>query len=276
VKRTEASTTTLDDLKMYFKHGGETPVKRRGEVWRTRAREGGGLHAESSVYSVDLAPGGTVFHVEVSAYDDPSDADAQVTDSPTEFLVDFLKTGTAGDSVFEKMASAMRRASSFGPSEVSGILRLIAAETESGKLTKRQAVLAIRRASVLPTAGLAEARHAKESEDIATLEKEMEAKGWKVKASEDESRGLPVLTADISGVYGARISVDHVSWSYKFSLVMDPSVKVEGVTDDPIEEFESFYKDPSTKDARKSAEARAAEERLDHEDDVTVPPPRRS
>lgn len=283
MKNLRAATVTIDDLKMYFKHGGEDPLKRRGAGWRSRAADDGSFHAESPTYEVDLSPKGAVFLVKVEAVDDPSDSDEQVTDAPTKFLVDFLKTGTAGDSVFGKMAGFMRRTDSFGPDEVSGVLRIIADEAESGRLTLRQAAHAIRRASLLPgsaisvrIAGLAESRHALETGEMDALQKEMEAKGWRTKVAEDPARGLPSMEVDISGVYKAQISVDHVSWHFRFQLAGIPETLSEGVTDDPIEEFERFFKDPATKEARKDAEARSAEEAAASEDDITVPPPRRS
>jgi len=286
-----AATVTLEDLKTYFKHGGETPLKK--ERWRSKAFDGedesGAFTAQSPTYEVDLKPKGIVFHVKIEAVDDPSDSDEAVTDDPSGFIVDFMKTGTAGDEVFGKMAGLVRRTDRMSPQDLSGLLRFVASEAESGRMTKRRAAAAVRRSCVLlDVGGLTEAvraaariaadlgavRTEAESSAVGKLRDTLEKKGWKTKVGEDD-RGMPRITVDVAGVYEASITVDHATWQFKFQLVGNPETVSEGVTDDPIEEFESFYKNPEIREARKEVSERREEKSVEDQDKATAPPPKR-
>lgn len=281
-----AATVTLEDLKTYFKHGGETPL--RDEHWRSRPTDDGGLIAESPTFEVEMHPKGASFYVSIEAYDDQSDSDEMVTNDPAKFIVDFLKagTGSAGEEVFGKMAGLIRRSAAISPADLSGLLRYIAAEAMSGRMTKRACAAAVRRACAFTSLGeapkvfrsaaalaariaadLPAERESVELREMAQLQAKMREKGWRSKVYEGK-HGLPEMEIDIAGVYRAKVEVDHIIWTYTFKLLGDPGVEDHGVTDDPIEEFKRFYRSEEVARCRSEQREKAEMRR----DDETVVP----
>src|SRR5580693_2540261 len=139
-----SATVTLDDLKTYFK----------GEHWRSTLRDDGIFEGRSNSYYVELSPGGSpAFHVRAQAYEDSSDKDEAVTDDPMKFLVDFLKTGSAGDEVLQKMSSMLAPAFEeeyVPPVVLANILRAWAMDAEEGLIGPRALARVLRHASLLP------------------------------------------------------------------------------------------------------------------------------
>lgn len=247
-----AATVTLDELKTFFK----------GEYWTPKELENGGLEAAGkNYYKVKFEPGGSpAYAVKVHAYEDNSDSDEAVTDNPTKFLSDFLKTGTAGDEALQKMASALEPVYQdryVPPVVVSNLLRAWAISVEAGEIGPKTLSRLVRRASLLlanpmePGMGpslhlLASlvrlaAREQIEAKEMQKLADQMSEKGWKAKAGKND-RGFPELTVDIAGVYEALIEVDHMPWKYSFEVYDHPDTLAEGITDDPIGEYQRYYK----------------------------------
>lgn len=245
-----AATVTLDDLKNYFK----------GEHWRTAIREDGALEGRSDSYLIEIAPGGgPEFAVEVYAYEDESDRDEAVTDNPMGFLVDFLKTGTAGDEALQKMAGLFGKMANLPPDGMANLLRIWASEVEAERIGPRALGRILRRAclmvdmsdhiSILKTTIKLAAREEIETKEMEDLAKKMKEKGWRVKEGQND-RGYPELTVDIAGVYEAKLEIDHMPWKYSFEVHNHPDTKIEGVTDDPIGEFRSYYKSDKVQTAK--------------------------
>lgn len=259
-----AATITLDDLSAYFKNGGESPYKQ--ERWHSNVLEDGGFRAWSSTFEVEMVPHGASFHVSVEAYDDPSDSDETVTDEPAAFIVDFLRTGSAADEVFTKMAG-LGRSDEMRPSELSRWLRRIAHGVSAGLIGRPECVSQIRQASRLVCRGQpavpasqtgrqATGRESVELHEMAQLQAKMRERGWRSRVREG-AHGLPEMDVDVAGVYGVKVQVDHVLWEYKFQLTDQPSSEEVGVTDDPIESFESFCKNLSYDDTYPNMTRRA-------------------
>jgi hypothetical protein len=245
VRQLIAATTTLDDLKTYFK----------GENWRSTVRDDGTFESRSNTYLVEFKPSDTPqFAVEIHAYEDDSDRDEAVTDKPMKFLADFLKTGTEGDEALQKMARTLEPAYRDGhipPVVIANLLRAWAIYAEERRLGPRALARLLRHASLLPDIGgplrlLAAAvrlaaRADVEQEKMQELADQMTKKGWRVKVGKNE-HGMPEMTVDIAGVYEAKIEVDHIPWQYSFEVHEYPDSKKEGVTDDPIAEFRRYFR----------------------------------
>jgi hypothetical protein len=248
-----AATITLDDVKTYFK----------GEHWHTNVHEDGSFEGNSRSYHVILkASDEPEFAVKVQAYEDESDKDEAVTDEPMKFLVDFLKTGTAGDQAMQQMAGVFQREANASPQGLSRVLRHWADNVQAERIEPQVLARLLRRASLLPdmpttmtvlaTAILAArvaAREDIETKEMQELANNMTKKGWRVKADKND-RGLPELTVDIAGVYEAKIEVDNIPWKYLFEVHEHPDTKAEGVTDDPIAEFRRYYRSDKVQDAK--------------------------
>jgi hypothetical protein len=273
MKRLVAATVTVDDLKTYFK----------GEHWRSSFRDGV-FEARSDSYYVELKPTSSPqFAVSVHAYEDESDKDEAVTDEPMKFLVDFLKTGTAGDEALQKMAAALEPSmhNYMPPPVLSNLLRAWAADAEAQRIGPRTLARLLRHATVLPSlpqaARLLHAvirmagREEVETKEMQDLANKMTEKGWRVKAGKND-RGLPELTVDIAGVYEAKIEIDHIPWHYSFEVHEHPDTRVEGVTDDPIVEFRKFYKSDVVQTAKGDLKAVHKEKREQAEQEGTVAP----
>src|SRR5512135_2313537 len=275
MRRIVAATVTLDDLKTYFK----------GEHWRSTVRDDGVFEGRSDSYLVEISPGGSpAFAVSVQAYEDDADRDEAVTDTPMKFLVDFLKTGTAGDEALAQMATAIAPAYQDGyipPVVISNLLRAWAIAAEERRIGPRTLARLLRHACVLPSLYQAStllhiavrlaARQEVETKEMQDLADQMTKKGWRVKADKND-RGLPELTVDIAGVYEAKIEVDHMPWKYSFEVHKHPDTKVEGVTDDPIVEFRKFYKSDPVQAAKSDLKQEAQERPGSSEAEGTVAP----
>lgn len=259
-----ASTVTMDDLKKYFTGGKSS----ESEGWRVLPSDMS-IEAHSLHYDVLVEAKGFIYHIEVAAKDDPSDSDESVTDEPLKFLVEFLETGSSGDELFKKMSS--------DPSVLSGMLRLTARRLErdisSPKRTAaeiRRALIALNKEFALRAFGAIRKRSNRaevEQKELADLKVEIERKGWEVWESKDD-RDLPMLEINIGDEYGAKISVDHILWHYKFEVRGVDSVKEEGNTNDPIVAFRNWYRNPDVQEAKDDSKSEAVKP----SDEETVAP----
>jgi len=265
-----AATVTIDDLKKYF----------TGEGWKTAIREGG-LQGWSENHVISIMPGGSPsFAVEVHAYEDESDKDEAVTDDPMRFLVDFLKTGTAGDEALQKMAGLFGQMAYLPPDRMAILLRRWAAEVEAENIGPRALGRILRRAclmtdmpshrAILGTV-LKLAREEIEVDATEDLSKKMKDKGWRVEVAKND-RGLPELTVDIAGVYEAKIEVDHIPWKCSFEVHDHPETKLEILTNDPIAEFRRYYKSEVVQSAKSDLKAAKAQRPKSPEAEGTVAP----
>jgi hypothetical protein len=261
-----AATVTLDDLKQYFK----------GEHWRAAVRDDGVFEGRSNSYHVELSPGGSPsFLVKVHAHEDESDADEAVTDEPMKFLVDFLKTGSAGDEALQKMSSF-----AISPTGMVVLLRRLANEVQTERIGPRALSCLLRRASLMPdmphSLGLLAAavhlaaREHVEVKEMQELAKKMKEKGWRVKPGKND-RGMPELTVDIAGVYEAKLEVDHMPWKYSFEVHEHPDTHAEGITDDPIAEFRRYYKSETVQTAKDELKAGHKEKAVKTMEEGTIP-----
>ncbi len=288
-----AATVTLEDLSKYFK----------GEHWRSVEKEGG-LEGRSDSYSVFLKPKDFVYAVEIHAYEDEGDGDEEVTDDPLRFLVDFLKTGHAGDEALDKMAGVFSHMNTLPPDGLISMLRIWANAVDTqeigpadlGKLLRRAAILVdMKTAKVLLTAAVRLAqdqvelephlkdievkdhdeepgpssdvhRNKVETAGMEELVKKMSEKGWRAKLDTSD-RGSPEVTVDIAGIYEAKIEIDHISWHYEFE-VNGTDVHDEGITDDPISMFRNFYRSDAVQSAKKGLYDKPKEK----QEEATKPP----
>lgn len=269
-----SATVTMDDLKKYFKG------------WQYSGLTDSHLEAHSENYDVVINSKSFVFHVSIEAVDDPSDSDEKVTDDPLEFITGFLGKG-GGEDLVKHISS---------PVSLSQALRILASKIELQECDPRQAALAIRHAILATNAAFLTSsmhtflryasREDLEREELDDLMRGLKKKGWKVQESTTEN-GMPELTVDISGIYTAKISVDSIAWRYEFSVRDFPESKHEGVTDDPIQRFRQFYKDPKVQESKQrrkenrsgpqvpDLDKTVAPKRADKSQDATVPPPKR-
>lgn len=274
MKTVLAATVTIDDLKLYFK----------GNNWHMSGLSDSFLEAHSANYDVSITSKSFLYHVSIVANEDSSDSDEKVTDEPLEFIVQFL--GEAGGNDLLKHVST--------PESLAHAIRILAARVELNEIGPRKAAAELRRTIMATDAAFVRrafdvikryaAREDIQKEELADLMKGLKTKGWKVSESEMKN-GLPELTVDISGIYTARISIDSIAWSYKFSVRDVPGSEWEGVTNDPISDYRQFYKDPATQEAK--AQRKVMQEEKDESktvdpdkksprDETTVVPPRRS
>ena len=275
-----AATVTLEDLKNYFKGTGV-----RGSTWRATVRDDGTLEARGNYYLVELTPGGSPsFLVKIQAHEDESDKDEAVTDEPMKFLVDFLKTGTAGDEALQKMARTLEPAYQDGyvpPVVVANLLRAWAIDVEKERIGPRATTRLLRRASLLPdwsenikllrNVVRMASRAQIEAKEMQKLADEMTKKGWRVKAGKND-RDLPEITADIAGVYEAKIEIDHMPWKYSFEIHEHPETKAEGITDDPITLFEKYAKTDKVSKAKSDLDSSKSEKAKADVSEGTVAP----
>lgn len=237
-----ASTVTIDDLKTYFK----------GVHWKINAITDNSLEANSYSYSVVMKAKGFSYFVKIEAVDDPADSDEKVTDEPIKFIASFLETGTSGDELLQKMSSdALLTAKA---------VRTLSYAIESGLCIKKSKNILRRMAvalefpfvyrvfsAVVRTA----ARQEIEKEELDDLKKAIKAKGWNVYEEESDT-GLPKLTVDVSDIYTAEITVESIEWHYTFEVIGKPETKEDGITDDPIEAFRTYYRKPEIQEAKET------------------------
>ena len=274
---TVAATITIDDLQNYFKGGGSGK-----SPWRATIRDDGVFEARGNIFHVEIGPPGSpMFAVQIQAHEDSSDRDEAVTDDPMKFLVDFLKTGSAGDEALQKMAGFFSQMSSLPPEGMANVLRSWADDVEHQRVGPRVLSRALRHASLMPSiseyvpllAALIEAASREEVEikEMRTLADEMTKKGWRGKAGKND-RGLPELTVDIAGVYESKIEIDHIPWKYSFEVHDHPNTKEDGITNDPIIEFQEYADSEPVQTARSDLKAGKEERAEKAKEEGTVAP----
>jgi len=233
-----AAVVTWDDLKTYFG---------KGSVWKRTDIRDDRMSGSSRYFSYDVEPKEVVFAYRVEAVDDPSDSEEGTSPEPLKDIAKFLGQGLPGGEFFEKRSS--------GPDYLAALLRVVAAaaiETKSRSGISRM----LRRAAVLPHLGAAVSAlrphlvriAMSEADAFEKLKKDMEAKGWDVEEGKNEV-GSPKLTIDVGGQYKAEIEVDSITYDYVFQFADRPDLTKSGTTEDPIREFQKFYKSPEVSEA---------------------------
>lgn len=253
MKTRRAAIVSVYDIENYF----------TGGSWDLSRKEDGSVSATSEAYEVRLQQRPTKFEVKISAVDDPSDSETEVTDDPVKFITKFLSTGTEADDLLKRMSFVA------DPEFLSSILRRAALMSEVSpdgvsdvkKLLRRAVVAAygpgIER--ILTAVVRAVAGQGDDVKEVEKIAKDMRAKGWKV--VQDEG----TLTVDISGIYEAEIRARDTVWDYSFQVRGFEESKEEGTTDDPIQQFRLFYKKDSTQDFKKQLKERLSKERASEE-----------
>lgn len=254
-----AAVHTMDEIQKYFS----------GPSWRIEVDASYLFEAAHEYVSVKIELSGAQFAWRVEANEDPSDYDEGVSDQPVKAIAKFIGGPIPGGEFFEKMA--------FGPADMSFLLRRVATALETGQIGPRRAASVLRRARVLPDSGClrklaaivrAAAEGKLESEEISRLKADMEKKGWEVKESESKA-GMPVLDVRISDEFTASIEVDSAAYSYVYEFKDRPELKKEGVSDDPIRDFQDWYRTDEFKEA--TADRKEAKESRNLEESGTVP-----
>lgn len=246
-----SSLVTLDDLHNYFKGA------HRIKLFNPEQ----GISGEQAYYKFDIKPNSSTYFLKVEAVDDPSDSVEIETDKPVKELVDFLNENMPSGNFFNKMASDNAKKSHF-------ILRIakLFSETPEWKLLP-----VLRRASILFTTSAIPklqkfvSRIARGPVDMSELEEihgYMKSKGWNVNLETNE-RGDDVIKVDISGVFKAEIVPESIMYDYTFSMHNRDDVTENGITDDPIEAYQNWYRSPSVESAyeeEKSEKIRRSEQ----------------
>lgn len=250
---------SMDDVQGYF----------RGDPWRTAVREGSFI-GWSDTAEVELKPVGPKFKLHVESVDDPSDSEDFVTDKPMKELAAFLGHDIPGGEHFEKMSSVT-------PARASRALMALAAMVERSEIGPRMLARKLRTLSIPVVAAVQRTADQKKDEEgfISKLRSDMEAKGWKVVQDEDD-RGLPTLTVDISGIYEAQVSVEEVTWEFKFQVTGAPETLRKGRTNDPIAEYRRYYKDPDIAEAARNARSDRQKKVLESQEEATNAPRRKA
>ena len=137
------------------------------------------------------------------------------------------------------------------PRAFASYLNLLAYKIDQKDIGKRTLTGALRRASVALNYKLLHhvvvamttrlARENIEQKEMNKLLSEMKKKGWKVEESED-NRGKPQLTVNISDIYEVVISVESILYDYIFQIPDHPDLTEDGITDDPIREFQKYVR----------------------------------
>lgn len=237
-----SGVVTWDDLKTYFK----------GPSWARRDFSDDRFQGATRTFSVDIEPEAVQFEYRIEAVDDPSDSEEGVSDDPVGKIAKFLGRDLPGGEFFEQRAS--------GPGAVASALRTAADRALSGVPSRKRTSDMLRRVSALPfvrdalrTVYAATVRLSGMSADerFDEIESKMESKGWDVKRREKD--GYEELVVDVSGIYEVTISVDSIRYHYMFQFADRPDLTKSGTTEDPIEEFRRYYKDPDVQDAASAA-----------------------
>jgi hypothetical protein len=236
-----SGVVTWDDLKTYFK----------GAQWARRDFSDNRFQGATRHFSVDIEPEAVQFEYKIEAVDDPSDSESGVSDDPVAKIAKFLGRDLPGGEFFEQRAS--------GPRAVASALRTAAGMASRGAPSRRAVSAALRRAASIPfvpgalrTLRAAASRLAGMAEErFDELESKMESKGWEVKRR--ESDGREELVVDVSGIYEATISLDSIRYHYMFQFADRPDLTKSGTTEDPIQEFRNYYKDPDVQEAASAA-----------------------
>ena len=228
-----AAIVTMEDLTNFFK----------GEAWKSVDLRDSELFARANQAIVNVEESETQYNVKIQAIDDPYDSEEVTTGEPIKAIVDFLGEGLPGAEYFEQMASSPRAFASY--------LNLLAYQIDKKNIDKKTLIETLRRVSVALNRNLLHhiviamttrlARENVEQKEMSKLLSEMKKKGWKVEESEDD-RGEPQLTVNISDIYEVVISVESILYDYIFQIPDHPDLTEDGITDDPIREFQKYVK----------------------------------
>ncbi len=263
MKHRVSAVVTMEEIRNYFK----------GDKWKSSEFTDSSMEAHSNNYDVSLQAKDFKFRVRVEAEDDPTDSDETTTEDPVKFLEEFLGAGAGSSGGFEKMSSS--------PKSVARALRALASRIDRGNVEKRSAIGSLRRI-VLSTgismveyairkAILAASQEEVHKSELDDLLKGLKSKGWKAKESSTKN-GFPSISVDMSGIYTAEITVDTMVWSYVFEIRDYPDSRKEGMTNDPIQQFRLYYKDPSTQEYESLREEEAKTGKAEPNDETVAPP----
>ena len=228
-----SAVVTWNDLSKYFTG-----------AWKTD-RDYDGMDATYHGYiSLRIEQKEAQFGYKVEAVEDSSDSDEGVSDDPAKAISDFIFGPIPGGETLGLAA--------FGPDRMAYLFRVMAAGVENGRISYPILRKTLRRAMLLPDqihtpVRVADAGGVQESE-LFVLKNQMEKKGWRVKESGPDDR--PTLQVDISDIYEATIDVEGVMWNFSFEFEGHPDLTEEGITDDPIREFQTWYRTDEFKEAQ--------------------------
>jgi len=265
MRNREAATVTKDDLLKYF----------TGGRWKTIKDMDDELEFTWSHLEVNIKPIGTQFFYHVEATDDPSDYDEGTTDDPVGAIAKFIGGGIPEGEFFEKMASS--------PRGIAYTLRDFARRVGARTIGPKALVKVLRRLQVFPRIGairiavslvakMAEGRF--EEDEIDVLLKDMESKGWRVTRSESPKSGLPTVELDID-YFKATIEVESIPYEIQYIYEGRRDLAVEQVTDDPVREFQTWYRSDEFKEAeedRKEAVESAKSKEFEEGKTILAPP----
>ncbi|HEY8095263.1 MAG TPA: hypothetical protein VIE65_04110 [Methylobacter sp.] len=216
-----ARVVSVDDLKTFF----------AGKQWKGVFKDGGfdGRYpGDILTYLVNIKPSGITFYYKIWAKEDPSDSEEGVTDAPIKSLAEFVGQGIPGGEVFERMSS--------DPNVIIKEIRSLPIKQSNKKKFRRFSAALIS----------AQARKAYswelEADEINKLLQSMKSKGWR--ASPTKINDNPAIRVDIGEEFEAEIEVSDIMYSFEFEIEGQPSLTKKGTTDDPIREFQNYYRSP--------------------------------
>jgi hypothetical protein len=233
----------MDDLEKYF----------RGDVWKEKTITETNVDAKTDNYSVNLEQSDVQYYWTIESMDDPSDAADGVSPEPTKEIVEFLSENLPGAEFFTQMASK--------PRQISLILRRLASDINKGAALSEVISMLKRIGASLNYAEVKNQIHqilriavdnSIEEEEINKLKKKLKDKGWDVILSETEF-GAPKLEVNIGDIYKASIEVESVLYDYEFGFKGRPDLTEKGSTNDPIQAFKSYYRNPVVEEAWQEA-----------------------
>jgi len=210
--------------------------------WREPVIQKSGMivaETKEAKWLVELEPyGDPLFTVTIYAIEDDNDRDEETTDKPIEFIEEFVQ----GDAP---------RVSSTDPTRFAFLLRYLADRVSSrtigpkalSKIMRRASLPNTREASFILSAFIKMANFG--VEETRNLSEKLQKKGWKVEFSKNES-GIPTLNVDILKTFRADIEIASSQWHFWFTK---DGKTHEGVSEDPIDEFEK-YSEYGSKDTR--------------------------
>jgi hypothetical protein len=231
-----AALVTMKDLQDFFK----------GSNWRGEFVQGGfdGTYGgETLTYTVKIIPKGVTFYYKVWATEDPSDSEEGVSDEPLKSLAEFVGQGLPGGEMFERMSSS--------PEGVARALRH-AARTADRKILRRIS-------SVLATAGRRTAdSEGSRGDELEKLFQKMRSKGWRAEKAETKE-GEPSIKVEIGEQFEAVIEFSDINYDFEFGIDGHPDLTKSGLTDDPIREFQRFYRSPEVESVYEGAKSKKEE-----------------
>lgn len=232
-----------------------------GAQWQTARWDGLDFVGSTRFYEVELRAQDPLWHLRVEAVDDPSDSEEVTASDPVGALADFLARGLPGGGDFfrdraaalRRMAAALRSSAPPTPRAVARAVFALVAKADDLGLGDTEEVPTRRRGpSSGPSSGPAQGPD--ETSLVGGLLRKMRQKGWDVSQGETDW-GAPLLKVGIGDEYRAEVRVDSMPFSYRFGFKGRPDVSSEGVTDDPIREFKSWYRSPEVEEAWEEANA---------------------